>query len=105
MAKAKAPSSEKGVNPKMVAYIRNRERKLLRHLKEFPNDKTAMTALDSGSYKSYRRKTPKSQMWSKTDIAAVQLYIAAGRTGKDYLADKMKAKKAPVNVSRKAANA
>ena len=105
MAKAKASSSEKGANPKMLTYIRNRERKLLKHLKEFPNDKVAMTAFDSGSYRSYRRKTPKTQAWSKSDIAAVQLYIAAGRTGKDFLADKIRAKKAPVNLSRKAVNA
>jgi|WetSurMetagenome_2_1015567.scaffolds.fasta_scaffold18012_2 hypothetical protein len=106
MSKVKATlTSGKSVSPKHVTYVKNRERTLINHLKTFPNDKVALVALDNGTYKSYRRKTPKTTMWSKQDIAAVKLYIMAGRTGKDFLADKMKAKKSPVSLSRKATNA
>jgi hypothetical protein len=105
MSKVKAAPSGKTVTPKHVTYVKNRERTLINHLKKFPNDKVALIAFDNGTYKSYRRKTPKTTAWSKQDIAAVKLYIMAGRSGKDFLADKMKARKAPVSISRKATNA
>jgi len=91
MAKPKAvPTSG---NPKHATYVRNRERKLLRHLKKYPNDKVAELCVSSGMYTSYRRKTPKSKAWSTQDIAAVQLYVMAGLSGKAFLADKLKLKK------------
>ena len=94
MSKVKsAPTSGKTANPKHATYVKNRERKLIRHLKKQPNDKVAELCLSSGMYTSYRRKTPKTQVWSKQDIAAVQLYKMAGLSGKAFLADKLKQKK------------
>jgi hypothetical protein len=93
MSKKQAPSSTKSANPKHVTYVKNRERKLEKHLKLFPNDKVAETCYASGAFSSYRRRTPKTKVWSKQDIAAVKLYKAAGLSGKRYLSDKMKLKK------------
>lgn len=94
MSKVKAaPTSGKTANPKHATYVKNRERKLLRHLKKYPNDKVAELCMSSGMYTSYRRKTPKTKAWSKQDIAGVKLYVLAGLSGKAFLADKLKQKK------------
>ena len=71
--------------------LKNRTNRMHRHLKNHPNDKQAHAALNKGLV-SYRRKTPRTYMWSKQDIEAVQLFIAAGCSGKEYLELKNKLK-------------
>jgi hypothetical protein len=48
----------------------NRERKLLRALERNPNNKQIEAALKNIKY---RRKTPKTQVWTKTKIKTAQL--------------------------------
>jgi hypothetical protein len=49
----------------------NRERKLLRALEQHPNNKQIEAALKNIKY---RRKTPKTQVWTKTKIRMAQLF-------------------------------
>lgn len=49
----------------------NRKRKLLKQLKLQPNNEQVKDALNNIKY---RRKTPKGQEWSKTDIAIAKLF-------------------------------
>lgn len=98
MAKSKAPTTVGKPNNTAA----NRERRLLKHLSNFPNDKVAELAMKNPCP---IRKKPKSKVWSKQDIAAVKLYILAGKTGKDYLADKNKNRKAVNSVAAKKAEA
>lgn len=49
----------------------NRQKKINRHLKEFPNDNCALKALDNIVY---RRKVPKTREWSKSAIALAMLF-------------------------------
>jgi hypothetical protein len=48
----------------------NRERKLLRALEKHPNNKQIEAALKNIKY---RRKTPKTRVWTKTKIRTAQL--------------------------------
>lgn len=68
------------------AYATNKRRKLERHLKAFPTDKTAEKCLKVGlehGFK-YKRETPKTKQWTKTDKRAVQMWTELGHTGTEY---------------------
>lgn len=59
----------------------NRLKKLERHMKRFPEDKTAERATLNVVY---RRKTPKTQQWSHTQIAIARLFkLFKGRVDRD----------------------
>jgi hypothetical protein len=63
------PSTASGKGPGTAEA--NRKRKLLKLLKQQPNNKQIETALANIRY---RRKTPKTQEWSKTDIRIAQVF-------------------------------
>jgi len=59
----------------------NRLKKLERHMKQFPEDKIAERAL---SNVVYRRKTPKTQEWSHSQIRLAELFkMFKGRVDRD----------------------
>lgn len=59
----------------------NRLKKLERHIKRFPEDKIAEKAV---SNVVYRRKDPKTQQWSHTQIAIARLFkMFKGRVDRD----------------------
>lgn len=49
----------------------NRQKKIQRHLKKFPDDGCALKALDNIVY---RRKVPKTREWSKSAIALATIF-------------------------------
>lgn len=61
----------------------NKRKKLVRHLKKYPNDTCASNSLERGF--TYSRKEPKSQVWSHSDKAAAKLFTEFGRSGKEIL--------------------
>jgi hypothetical protein len=65
-------------------YAINKEKKLTKHLKKFPNDTTAAKALKAGNF-SYKRAAPKKKEWSSTDIHFAKLYKEFGRTYREKI--------------------
>ena len=49
----------------------NRQKKIERHLKKYPNDSCALKALDN---LSYRRGKPVTRQWSKSAIALAMIF-------------------------------
>lgn len=70
MAKAQSQSKKSQSAAYSARYTKNRERKLQRALKRNPNNEQIQAALKNIHY---RRKDPKSQMWSKQRKALAQL--------------------------------
>jgi hypothetical protein len=68
--KSKTPTSTASAKSASTAEI-NRKRKLLKQLKLQPNNEQVKDALVNIKY---RRKTPKTQEWSKTDIHIAKLF-------------------------------
>lgn len=68
-------------------YAKNKRVKLERHLKKYPEDKTAQACLDKGMEIgfSYKRKTTKSPMWSHTDKHHAEVWASVGHKGTEYL--------------------
>ncbi len=60
-------------------YAKNKQRKLERHLKFYPNDSQAREALNN--IQSYRRKAPINKIWSKEQKKAAYDYRKAGLNG------------------------
>lgn len=71
MAKAQSSSKKAQSAAYTQRYTKNRERKLKRALKRNPNNEQIKAALQNIHY---RRKDPKSQMWSKQRKALAQLF-------------------------------
>ena len=60
-----------------MTWAKNRAAKLARHLKAHPSDAQAVAASKNISY---RRKTPKTQVWSSTMRATARIFkLAEGR--------------------------
>jgi hypothetical protein len=59
-------------------YAINKEKKLIKHLKKFPNDITASKTLKAGNF-TYKRSAPQKKEWSATDIYYAKLYKEFGR--------------------------
>lgn len=69
-------------------FAKNKRRKLEKHVKLYPDDLKAKKVLEEGIKEgfSYKRKTPKSSVWSKSDKHIVQLmHSVDGTTGKQFL--------------------
>lgn len=72
----------------------NRKRKLLKLLKEQPNNEQIKDALTNIKY---RRKTPKTQEWSKTDIQTAKLFkMFTGRADWDLFSSNPKVQAAAI---------
>lgn len=72
----------------------NRKEKLLRLLKQQPNNEQIKDALTNIKY---RRKTPKNQEWSKTDIKTAKLFKAfTGRADWDLFSSNPKVQAAAI---------
>ena len=72
----------------------NRKRKLLKLLKQQPNNEQIKDALTNIKY---RRKTPKTQEWSKTDIQTAKLFKAfTGRADWDLFSSNPKVQAAAI---------
>lgn len=72
-------------------YASNKRRKLEKHLKLYPGDKGAQKVLETGIKEgfSYKRKSPNSPVWGKSDKKLLQLmHSIDGITGKEFLARK-----------------
>ncbi len=77
----------------------NRKTKLLKLLRQQPNNKQIETALANIKY---RRKTPKTQEWSKTDIRLAQLFKEfTGRADWDLFSSNPKVQAAALAVHSK----
>lgn len=58
---------------------RNRKRRLERHLKKYPNDDCAKTALSNGPER--RRYTPHKKTWGPLDKYFAAVYASVGISG------------------------
>ena len=77
----------------------NRKQKLLKLLKQQPNNQQIQDALVNIKY---RRKTPKTQEWSKTDIRLAQLFKEfTGRADWDLFSSNPKVQAAALAVHSK----
>lgn len=83
MAQEKGRNSSKknqhSVYQSQGRYAKNKQRKLERHLKYYPNDSQAKEALNN--IQSYRRKAPINKIWSKEKKKAAYQYRKAGLNG------------------------
>lgn len=61
-------------------YASNKQAKLKRHLRKFPNDETAKKALAEIS-STPKRGTPKGKMWSAKTRYIAQLFASVGING------------------------
>lgn len=61
----------------------NKRRKVARHVKLFPNDQCAVSALERGFV--FHKPTPKSQVWSHSDKATATLFTEFGRSGYEVI--------------------
>lgn len=59
--------------------VKNRTRKLKKHLEKQPNDKQAQSALDSGL--RYRRKTPNKKVWTPQQKWYAEMLSSVGLNG------------------------
>ena len=85
--KSKTPASTASTKAASTAEI-NRKAKLLKLLKQQPNNEQIKDALVNIKY---RRKTPKSQEWSKTDIKLAKLFKEfTGRADRDLFSSNPK---------------
>ena len=72
----------------------NRKQKLLKLLKQQPNNEQIKDALTNIKY---RRKTPKTQEWSKTDIQTAKLFkMFTGRADWDLFSSNPKVQAAAI---------
>ena len=77
----------------------NRKRKLLKLLKQQPNNEQIKDALVNIKY---RRKTPKNQEWSKTDIQTAKLFKQfTGRADWDLFSSNPKVQAAAIAMHSK----
>jgi hypothetical protein len=77
----------------------NRKRKLLKLLKQQPNNEQIKDALVNIKY---RRKTPKGQEWSKTDIQTAKLFKEfTGRADWDLFSSNPKVQAAAIAMHSK----
>ncbi len=77
----------------------NQRKRVARHLKNFPNDTCAKTALERDFV--FTRKAPKTSTWSHGEKATAVLFTEFGRSGKEVL-DMKKAKAARMRASQEA---
>lgn len=61
----------------------NKRKKIERHLKNFPDDQCAVSALKRGFV--YSRKSPKAKVWSRSDKATATLFTEFGRSGYEVI--------------------
>lgn len=95
MAKNKSQTNSSATKGTGTAEA-NRKRKLLKLLKEQPNNEQIATALTNIKY---RRKKPSSQEWSKTDIKMAQLFKQfTGRADWDLFSSNPKVQAAALAV-------
>jgi hypothetical protein len=98
VAKNKSPSNTSSSKGTGTAEA-NRKTKLLKLLKQQPNNKQIETALANIKY---RRKKPNSQEWSKTDIKLAQLFKQfTGRADWDLFSSNPKVQAAALAVHSK----
>ena len=91
--KSKTPTSTASAKSASTAEI-NRKRKLLKQLKLQPNNEQVKDALVNIKY---RRKTPKTQEWSKTDIHIAKLFKEfTGRADWDLFSSNPKVQSAAI---------
>lgn len=77
----------------------NRKRKLLKLLKQQPNNEQIKDALVNIKY---RRKTPKNKEWSKTDIQTAKLFkLFTGRADWDLFSSNPKVQAAAIAMHSK----
>jgi len=77
----------------------NRKRKLLKLLKQQPNNEQIKDALVNIKY---RRKTPKNKEWSKTDIQTAKLFkMFTGRADWDLFSSNPKVQAAAIAMHSK----
>jgi hypothetical protein len=77
----------------------NRKRKLLKLLKQQPNNEQIKDALTNIKY---RRKTPKTKEWSKTDIHTAKLFkLFTGRADWDLFSSNPKVQAAAIAMHSK----
>lgn len=60
--------------------LKNRMKKLQRHIKKFPDDEQAIKALSKGLV-SYRRKKPRNRVWNSEKRALAHLLRTIGQNG------------------------
>lgn len=89
---AKSPSKSRqnyaSVYKSSNRWQSNRKRKLLKQLKLQPNNEQVKLALENIKY---RRKTPKTQEWSKTDIETARLFkLFSGYVDRDIFSSNPK---------------
>lgn len=77
----------------------NKRKKIERHVKKFPNDQCAVSALERGFV--YHKPAPKAQHWSRSDKATATLFTEFGRSGYEVI--QMKKDKAAREKARKEA--
>lgn len=68
--------------------VKNRIRRLERHLKKYPNDTVAQTALKDGPER--RRYTPSKNVWGPLDKYFAELYASVGINGNEVIERKKK---------------
>lgn len=68
-------------------YKKNREAKLMRHLKKYPNDEQAQQALKDVT-DTPRRSTPKTRVWSSVAREVAQMLARVGINGNHALGGK-----------------
>ena len=73
-----------GAYKAQARYSKNKRAKLERHLKKYPEDAQAAEALKNVSPEP-RRKTPKTYMWSKTQIKQAEMLARVGLNGNAVL--------------------
>jgi hypothetical protein len=96
--KSKTPVSTASTKSASTAEI-NRKRKLLKQLKLQPNNEQVKDALVNIKY---RRKTPKSQEWSKSDIQVAKLFKEfTGRADWDLFSSNPKVQAAAIAMHSK----
>ena len=96
--KSKTPTSTASTKSASTAEI-NRKRKLLKQLKLQPNNEQVKDALVNIKY---RRKTPKNQEWSKTDIRIAKLFKEfTGRADWDLFSSNPKVQAAAIAMHSK----
>lgn len=83
MAKGKSSSATSTYSE--ATYVRNRERRLKRHCKNFPEDTAAAARLKEGSFKIRRKKPVASNGWVYSALRQVAKEVRALYTTKSDL--------------------
>jgi len=87
----------------MSIFAKNKKRKLENHLKLFPNDAVTKKCLENGLKFGFdwKRKTPRTPMWSHTDKHHAGVWASLGHHGSKYIEYMKKLRTNTVNTVNK----